>query len=192
MHFYTEEEIKWIRENSYGRPRKETAKLFREQFNLDITDQQFIQTMKRYGAKSGNDTKFKKGQTSHNKGKKVDKQTYKLISRTFFPKGNKPANWKPVGSERINVDGYIEIKVKEPNIWKLKHRVVWEEHHQEVPKGMIINFKDGNKLNCNIDNLMLVSRSENAIANNQIRAPKEYRETAVLIARLMTEANKHD
>lgn len=31
------------------------------------------------------------------------------------------------------------------------------------PEGMMISFKDGNKLNCDIDNLMLITKGENAV-----------------------------
>lgn len=30
-------------------------------------------------------------------------------------------------------------------------------------EGMMITFKDGNKLNCGVDNLMLVTKGENAV-----------------------------
>ena len=45
----------------------------------------------------------------------------------MFAKGNVPPNHRPVGSERISKDGYIEVKVAEPNKWRLKQRVVYEE-----------------------------------------------------------------
>ena len=35
--------------------------------------------------------------------------------RTWFKKGHIPANYRPVGSERVNADGYIEVKVADPN-----------------------------------------------------------------------------
>jgi hypothetical protein len=45
--------------------------------------------------------------------------------------------------------------------WEFLHRAVWEEHHGPIPKGMIIAFKDSNKLNCDIDNLVMITQSEN-------------------------------
>lgn len=47
---------------------------------------------------------------------------YEKARKTMFRKGNIPANHKPIGYERINADGYIEVKVAEPNKFRLKHR----------------------------------------------------------------------
>jgi hypothetical protein len=44
---------------------------------------------------------------------------------------------------------------------RLKHRVVMEEYLQrELEKGEHVHHCDGNKLNCSIENLELVSASE--------------------------------
>lgn len=40
------------------------------------------------------------------------------------------------------------------------HRLQWLKYHGDIPKGYVIHHKDGNKLNWNIDNLELLSRSE--------------------------------
>jgi hypothetical protein len=44
--------------------------------------------------------------------------------------------------------------------------VIWEQTHgRPIPKGKIVAFKDSNPLNCDIDNLMLISRHELLIMN---------------------------
>lgn len=40
------------------------------------------------------------------------------------------------------------------------HHVVWEEHNGPIPAGHKVCFKDGNHLNCAIENLELLSNSE--------------------------------
>lgn len=50
------------------------------------------------------------------------------------------------------------MKTAEPNVWMRKHIMVWEMHHGTVPDGYVVSFKDGDKLNCVIDNLFLVSK----------------------------------
>ena len=40
------------------------------------------------------------------------------------------------------------------------HRLQWIKYHGEIPKGYVIHHKDGNKLNWDIKNLELLSRSE--------------------------------
>lgn len=52
------------------------------------------------------------------------------------------------------------IKINEPNIWILRARYVWQQHHGEIPPGMAIHHRDGDKLNDSIENLELVSKAE--------------------------------
>ena len=61
---------------------------------------------------------------------------------------------------QITKDGYLEIKVAEPNKWALKHRIVYEDAYGKIPKGMNLIFADGNKLNLELDNLLLVTDNE--------------------------------
>ena len=79
---------------------------------------------------------------------------------TRFRKGHIPKNHKPVGHERITRDGYIEVKTAEPNVFEPKHRLVWVEYNGEIPSGYNIQFKDGNRQNASIENLYMISRSE--------------------------------
>lgn len=112
------------------------------------------------------DTRFKKGTVPPNKGKKMSAEQYAKSSSTMFKKGGIPQNYRPVGSERVNVDGYIEIKIADPSKWELKHRFIWEESNGKIPAGMNLIFKDNNPLNVKLDNLMLVTRAENMIINH--------------------------
>ena len=85
-----------------------------------------------------------------------------------FKKGHVPANRKPLGTERIDVkDGFIQIKIAEkdpytglPTRYKNKHVWLWEQQHGPVPPGMVVAFTDGNKQNCKLSNLMLITRAE--------------------------------
>lgn len=43
-----------------------------------------------------------------------------------------------VGDEVINDFGYVKVKVAEPNVWKFKHRIVWELAHGEIPANSVI------------------------------------------------------
>ncbi|MBJ6945602.1 HNH endonuclease signature motif containing protein, partial [Vibrio cholerae] len=87
------------------------------------------------------------------------------------------------GSERVNVDGYVEIKVAEPKTWKLKQRVIYENEIGPIPDGYKVRFLDGDKTNFEPSNLVLVSSSENAFLNKSYRMneqPIEFRETLVI------------
>lgn len=163
---YTDEEKAFLRSFIPGHFSHEIQRAFEEKFGHYITYAQIKSFKGNNKIRSGMDTRFKKGNVPPNKGKKMSAEQYAKASRTMFKKGNISHNYRPVGSERVNVDGYIEIKVADPNKWKLKHRVVWEESNGKIPAGMNLVFRDNNPLNTKLDNLMLVTRAENLEMNN--------------------------
>lgn len=122
--------------------------------------------------------RFKKGSMPLNKGKKVSPEVYSKMQPTMFKKGQTPLNHRDVGSERVNVYGYIEIKVAEPNRWRLKHRVIWEQVNGAIPKGFNVQFKNHNRQDCRIENLYLISKAEQLAKENSFWAkyPKEIQE----------------
>ena len=188
---YTDEMKQFILDNYKGRYNQELADLFNQKFNTNITSR----TIKSYKANnklnSGLSGKFRKGQAPHNKGKKMPKEVYEKVKHTMFAKGNVPTNHRPVGSERISKDGYIEVKVEEPNKWRLKQRVVYEEVKGKIPEGCTIIFLDGNKRNFDIDNLRCITRSELLYLNcNGLNNSNEITETGILMARLDSAKNK--
>lgn len=164
-HKYTDEEKEFLKKYVPGHSYAEIRDAFEERFGWEISITQVKTSIKRYGLNTGRKGYFKKGQTAHNKGKKMPPDVYDKAKATMFQKGNVPQNYRPVGSERVNVDGYIEIKVADPRKWRLKHNVVWEQKNGEIPKGHIVLFLDGNKLNTDISNLKLIKRSELLIMN---------------------------
>ena len=140
-------------------------------------------------------TRFRKGSIPPNKGKRMSPELYAKLAPTMFKKGNTPGNHKPVGSERVNVDGYIERKVAEPNKWECKHRIIWKQAHGDIPKGCNIQFKDGNPLNCTLSNLYLISRANQMKNENGLMAryPEELQKVIRLrgaVKRQMTLHNK--
>ena len=122
--------------------------------------------------------RFQKGPVPLNKGKKVSPEVYSKIQPTMFKKGRTPVNHREVGAERVNVYGYIEIKVSEPNSWRLKHRVMWEQVNGTIPRGYNVQFKNHNPLDCRIENLYLISKAEQMAKENSFYAkyPKEIQE----------------
>lgn len=134
---------------------------------------------------------FKPGTVPLNKGKKMDPDVYKRCAGTMFKPGNIPPNYKPVGSERVNVDGYIEVKVKDPRTWKLKHRVVWEQANGPIPAGHNIQFKNGNPKDVRLENLYIISKSEQLRTENSMiaRYPEELRSVIHMKAALKRKIN---
>lgn len=118
-------------------------------------------------------------------------EVYEKAKATMFKKGNIPKNYRPVGSERKTKDGYIEIKVKDPNKWRLKHNVIWEKHYGKITKGNIVMFLDGDKLNTDISNLKLIKRSELLIMNryHMYGENAEITDAATNLAKLIDTTN---
>ena len=139
-------------------------------------------------------TEFKKGQVPHNKGKKVKPHVYEQMSRTFFPKGHKPFNYKPIGTISIRADktgiAYQFIKVTE-DYWQLLHRQVWMDAHGPIPKDMMVTFKDGNSMNCDLANLEMISRLDNMRRNSAVNVPEHLREVVKLKNKLTKKIKQH-
>lgn len=139
-------------------------------------------------------TRFTKELVPVNKGKRMSPEVYAKVAPTMFKPGHPSNNRRPVGSERVNADGYIEIKVAEPNKWKCKHRVVWEDHNGHIPRGFNIQFKDGNPLNVRLDNLYIISRAEQLKEHNSIyaRYPEELRKVIRVKATLKSQITRYN
>jgi hypothetical protein len=167
MHKYTPAEINFIKKKIKGRSYAELTDLFNEHFGLrgkeKITPAQISDAAARRKLCNGRDTRFHPGFIPHHKGKKC---YFAGSEKGFFKPGHRPWNYLPVGSERLNTDGYFEVKISDPRTWKLKHLIIWEKRHGEVPKGYVIIFADGNRLNVSLSNLLMVSREELAVMNH--------------------------
>ncbi len=136
---------------------------------------------------------FKKGSAPANKGKKMPPEVYFKCRPTMFRKGNIPVNHKPVGSERIDKDGYIMVKIAEPKKWRQKQRIVWErETGEKLKRNEYIMFLDGNKLNCDISNLAKVTQSQMLRINqNHLRYnDAELTEVGVTLTKLLEAKHK--
>lgn len=72
--------------------------------------------------------------------------------------------YKPIGSERISKDGYLERKINDgmplQKRWRAVHLIEWEAINGPLPAGHALAFKDGNKTNRALENLELVTRSD--------------------------------
>lgn len=184
---YTEEQCDFIEKNVRGISNYELAELFNQRFNTELKPSQIKSYKNNHNLKNGLDGRFSKGHEPFNKGKKGCYA--RGCEKTWFKKGCAPVNYRPVGSERVNVDGYIEVKVADPSNWKLKHILAWEEQHGPVPNGYVVIFGDGDKSNINLDNLILVSRSQLLALNRNhlIQRRADLTRTAVIIVDVKTK-----
>ena len=128
------------------------------------------------GYLGGKATQFQKGQIPPNKGQKMSKDLYQKVAKTMFKKGNKPMNTQPIGTihQRKDTGGkmYLYIKLADSK-WQLLNRYTWEQHNGPIPKGMVVVYKDGNYLNNDINNLLMITKKENMARNTIQRFPTE-------------------
>ncbi|WP_347460961.1 HNH endonuclease signature motif containing protein [Acinetobacter sp. ANC 7454] len=178
---YTPEMEAFLHEHRYML-REEMTALFNQAFGTNISRRVLNSKCERIGALTGRTGRIEKGNKPWNTGTKG----LLKANKTTFKKGNKPHNTKPVGYERITKDGYIEVKVAEPNKFMMKHRYVWEQVNGPVPKGHAIVFKNTDKQDCRIDNLVLVTRGELARLNQSYKhlVTPETNEACVAMAKI--------
>ncbi len=116
------------------------------------------------GIERTKNTRFKKGQTATHLQHFKDR----MITKRFDSKIQRPYWW-------------IRISKR---VWKMYHVEVWERDNGPVSKGNIIVFKDGNSLNCIIENLECITLAENMRRNTIQRYPEELKSTFRLIGKL--------
>lgn len=129
--------------------------------------------------------RFLKGMTPWNKGLKGWR---KVQPKNLFKKGHLPKGTRPEGSERINKDGFTEIKIDYRNKWRLKHHIVYENYYGEkVDRWDKVMFLDGNKQNLNPKNLVKLSTGEQVcLAKGKILSDDvELNKAAVNFAKLV-------
>lgn len=160
----------FIRDNSYHVSAEKMAKMIKEKFDYDMTPKQVASYRTRHRLLTGEPYWWRKGVPPTNKGKTIDEymspETAAKVRKTAFKKGKKPHNKVPVGTE-VYKKGFKYHKVKDNEVgkdwrdaWKLVHHEVWEDHNGPIPDGYCVVFKDRNRENCNIDNLILMKRGE--------------------------------
>jgi hypothetical protein len=133
----------------------------------------------KHAAEVGRATRFQPGQVSWNKG--THYQPGGRTAETQYKPGNRPHGWVPIGSYRINADGYLDRKVTDdgrgPRDWTAVHRLVWIEAHGQPPDGHVVVFRPGRRTTelaaITLDVLELVTRAELMRRNSIARFPKE-------------------
>lgn len=205
--FYTPEMDEFFKDFVPGHSELEITDEFERRFGIRLRRSQLKNRMHYLGLKQGINTgQFKKGQTAYNKGmKQTDFMSAEAIERTKatrFQKGQEPHNAKGfgLGRERVDKDGYIQVKVKlhsntegHWNNYRYKHVLIWEkEHGCHIPPKTAIIFADGDKRNFDPDNLVAVPRRTLLVINRH-HIPYFDRtslEAAIKIAEIRMEANR--
>jgi hypothetical protein len=199
-HKYTADEVAFLRNNE-TMPRNELAKAFNDKFKVNVSDGAIKAKCLMLGLKTGRDGRIKKGAVSWNKGKKGVCGTHSNCRASQFKKGHVPANLKGkgVGHERFDKNGHVLICIDEtnphtgaPRRYVTKHKWVWEKHNGPMPPNHCLRFLDGDKSNFEIENLILITRAENAMLNIKgfSDATGDIFLTALAAVQLELQANK--
>ncbi|MBI4621065.1 MAG: HNH endonuclease [Desulfobacterales bacterium] len=190
---YTSEQLRYLRRYYPKNSQRELTELFNQRFIEDKTENQIKSCLGNHKITSGRTGCFEKGNIPWNTGIKG----LTTANRTSFKKGNVPQNRKPLWSERISKDGYIEMKVPErnpytgsPTCYKLKHVWIWEQEHGPVPEGYVVAFMDSNNRNFDPENLILLTRNELLHINHHDykNQPDALKPSVLSLARLEAKA----
>ena len=169
-HKWTEEEIEFIRQIYPYYENKEISKMVKEKFGFDVSARNLLNVRHKYKIPKKaipNSGCYRKGDVPWNKGKGMSEEVKEKVKGTWFKKGEIPKNQRPIGSTRIDKDGYKLIKIAEPNKWALYHRYLYEKAHGEkLKKNEAVIFADGDRTNFDIDNLVKVNRTNLLYLNN--------------------------
>jgi hypothetical protein len=145
--------------------------------------------------KAGEPHRFPKGHVPANKG--LRRPGYSIgrgrMQETQFKEGQRPHDWLPIGTVKMNADGYLRRKIAdEPHAgngansrnWEFVHKRVWEDAHGPIPKGHRIWWKDKDHTNCALENLELLNDKEHMARTTIHRMPPELKETIQMAGNL--------
>ena len=157
---FSEEQIEFLKNFKGEKTLKELATLLKEKYGVETININYFRKYLRklnvdYKCEKYNAGCFKRGFSAWNKGVKTG-----VKPRRYDKNGDVIWLEKPIGSERVEKKGYTLVKIKVPNTWEYKQRVIWKEIHGEIPTNHVIIFADGNKSNFDIDNLICISKNE--------------------------------
>lgn len=175
----------YICQNHKGVGPKQMAQMLNDAFGTSYTHSQIKGYYARHDLDSGLTGRFPKGYTPPNKGRKG--YCAPGSEKGHFQAGHTPHNKTPIGTVVVKTDGYLWQKVGEGSRdWRQLSHILWEQANGPVPDGCRLIYKDGDKLNCTLDNLALVTLAENAVMNNKgLRSDvPEHTETGILIAKV--------
>ncbi len=146
----------------------------------------------------GATTRFKAGQVPANKGLRRPGWAPGRMADNQFKKGAVPHTWQPVGTRRINAEGYLDRKITDegPSYkrWERVHRLVWIEANGPIPAGQTVTFKPGRFTSdeslITLDALELVTRAELMRRNSFHRYPQPIPQLIQLRGVLQRQINK--
>lgn len=173
---YSAEERAWLKANCTLPVREYHAAFVAKFGRPDVSAVNVHSMRKREGWSTGRTGRFEKGQEPANKGKPCEPGkggNHPNARKTQFVKGERRGVavklYKPIGTERMSKEGYLERKIHDglplQSRWRAVHLVEWEAINGPVPEGHCLKCLDGNRLNTDPANWHLVERAVLALLN---------------------------
>jgi len=172
---YSSRELAWIKKQC-TLPRREAHALFCKRFSRpDVKLENFKHLCQRKSWATGRTGCFPKGHVPDNKGQRMpyNANSAKTQFKTGCRTGRANLVYKPIGTERVSKDGYLERKIHDglpmQSRWRLVHLLKWEAVHGPLPKKHCLKCLDGNKQNTDPSNWELIPRAVLQQLNHKTR-----------------------
>lgn len=197
---YSKAELAWIMGHR-TLPRREAYQKFCEAFGRDdVSLNNYKALCKRKGWLTGRTGQITKGAEPWNAGMKMPPGkggNHPNARRTQFQPGVRQGVatklYKPIGTERLSKDGYLERKIHDgmplQSRWRAVHLLRWEEQNGKLPKGMCLKCLDDNRQNTDPGNWEAIPRGALPFLNghrgyNYEAMPEELKPSVLTLARL--------
>lgn len=203
---YSKEELAFLEWRQAMSRRALHAAFVAEFGRADVQLKHIVALCDRRGWLTGRNGRFEKGQAPANKGKPCAPGRggrHPNAQKTQFKKGQHSgraaARYKPIGTERVNKDGYLERKIHDglpiQTRWRLVHLARWEEANGPLPSGMALKCLDGDRRNTEPSNWRaipraLLARLGGRYGRDYDAAPAELKPAILAIAELEQAARE--
>ncbi|TZG26477.1 HNH endonuclease [Sphingomonas montanisoli] len=162
---YSPAELAWL-ETNRSMPIADYHRGFSVAFDReDVSAANLHALRKRKGWRTGRSGHFAKGQVPANKGKTMPYHPNSAATR-FKPgerRGVAVKLYKPIGTERLSKEGYVERKIHDglplQSRWRAVHLIRWEEANGPLPAGQALKCLDGDRTNTDPNNWAEIPRA---------------------------------
>lgn len=152
----------------------------------------------RRGENVGKAHQFQPGHVPANKGLRRPGWSAGRMRETQFRKGERHGvaaqRVQPIGTERVNRDGYRERKINDDlplqRRWRAVHLLLWESVHGPLPPVHAVVFVNGDRRDIRLENLRLVNRAELMRRNSVHNLPAPLVEVVQLRGALVRQINR--
>jgi hypothetical protein len=184
LEYWTEEQVQFLREHYKIFGDVELGEIFNAKWKKNKGwSKKHIEKKRRYlGLKRSKQQKDEIQERNRLQGRFSINHWKRWIGRTAT-----------IGEVRIWKEQNRPYKVvKTENGFVSYPRMLWTEKFGAIPKGFNVMFRDGNTLNCELNNLELVSDEQLAIRNGIQRFPVEIRKAIHTLAKLKRKIKSYE